>query len=113
LLPVDRSAVFVQNLSQLSAEQRIDVAHYTVRKGDSVASVARRFDTSVTAVRDLNAIPAGPIAVGSDLRVPPSVESLPPKVILAASRVDRNIRFRPVARIRHMQVDRRVASRGE
>jgi membrane-bound lytic murein transglycosylase D len=113
LLPVDRSAVFVQNLSQLSAEQRIGVAHYTVRKGDSVASVARRFDTSVTAVRDLNAIPAGPIAVGSDLRVPPSVESLPPKVILAASRVDRNIRFRPVARIRHMQVDRRVASRGE
>ena len=113
LLPVDRSAVFVQNLAQLSAEQRIGAAHYTVRKGDSVASVARQFDTSVAAVRDLNAIPAGRIAVGSDLRVPPSVESLPPKVILAASRVDLKIRFRPVARIRHMQVDRRVASRGE
>jgi len=113
LLPVNSSAVFEQNLAQLSAEQRIGVAHYTVRKGDSVASIARRFDTSVTAVRDLNAIHADRIAVGSDLRVPPSVESLPPKVILAASRVDRQIRFHPVARIRPMQVDRRVASRGE
>jgi LysM repeat protein len=87
--------------------------HYTVRKGDSVASVARQFNTSVTVVRDLNALPAGRLAVGSDLRVPASVESLPPKVILAASRVDRKIGFRPVARIRHMQVDNRVASRGE
>ena len=113
LLPVNSSAVFEQNLAQLSAEQRTGVAHYTVRKGDSVASIARRFDTSVTAVRDLNAIHADRIAVGSDLRVPPSVESLPPKVILAASRVDRQIRFHPVARIRPMQVDRRVASRGE
>ena len=113
LLPVDRSAVFVQNLAQLSAEQRTGAVHYTVRKGDSVASVARQFDTSVAAVRDLNAIPAGRIAVGSDLRVPPSVESLPPKVILAASRSDRTIRFRPRARMRHMPVDRRVASRGE
>jgi membrane-bound lytic murein transglycosylase D len=113
LLPVNRSAVFEHNLAQLSAEQRTGVAYYTVRKGDSVASIARRFGTSVTVVRDLNAIHTGRIAVGSDLRVPPSVESLPPKVILAASRVDRQIRSHPVARIRPMQVDRRVASRGE
>jgi len=111
LLPVGRSEVFAQNLAQLSAEQRIGAAHYIARKGDSVASVARQFGTSVTAVRDLNAIPAGRITVGSDLRVPPTVESLPAKVILAASRVDRKIRFHPVARIRNMPVDRRVASR--
>ena len=67
LLPVDRSAVFVQNLAQLSAEQCAT----------------------------------------------PSVQTLPPKVILAASRSDRAIRFRPRARMRHMPVDRRVASRGE
>jgi peptidoglycan lytic transglycosylase D len=113
LLPVDRSTVFEQNLAQLSAEERLGVAHYTVRKGDSVASVAQHFNTSVTAVRDLNSIPAGRIAVGSDLRVPPSAESLPPKVILAASRVDRKTRFHTVARMRHIQVDRSVASRGE
>ncbi len=108
LLPVDRSEMFVQNLAQLSAEQRIGVAHYTVRKGDSVASVAQQFDTSVTAVRDLNGIPAGRPAIGSDLRVPSTVESLPAKVILAASRVDRPLRSRPLARIRHVPVDRRV-----
>jgi len=113
LLPVDRSAVFVQSLAQLSAEQRTGVAHYTVRKGDSITSIARQFDTSVTAIRDLNAISGGRIPVGSELRVPPSVASLPPKVMLAASRVERKIRFHPGARMRHMQVDRRVASRGE
>jgi membrane-bound lytic murein transglycosylase D len=47
------------------------------------------------------------------LGVAPSVQSLPPKVILAASRVDRKSRFHTGARMRHIQVDRSVASRGE
>jgi membrane-bound lytic murein transglycosylase D len=97
LLPVDRSQVFEQNLAQLSEEQRIGVAHYTVRKGDSVVSVAQRFDTSANVVRDLNGIPEGRLTVGIDLRVPSAVEALPAKVILAASRVDRPVRFRQFA----------------
>jgi membrane-bound lytic murein transglycosylase D len=106
LLPVDRSQVFEQNLAQLSEEQRMGVAHYTVRKGDSVVSVAQRFETSVNVVRDLNGIPEGRLTVGIDLRVPSAVEALPAKVTLAAARVDRPARFRQFAHRVHVQVTR-------
>ncbi|HKT73003.1 MAG TPA: LysM peptidoglycan-binding domain-containing protein [Steroidobacteraceae bacterium] len=88
LLPVDGAAVFTQNLSQLDDEQRMRSAHYTVARGDSVASLARRFHTSINCIREMNNLPAGPLTVGTDLRVPSEGTVLPAKVLLAAARVD-------------------------
>jgi len=88
LLPVDAAEVFTQNVGQLTEDQRLGATHYTVRKGDSVDSVARRFHTTVNVVRELNDIPVGRITVGTDLRVPSAITTLPPKVMLAAARVD-------------------------
>jgi membrane-bound lytic murein transglycosylase D len=69
------------------------LTHYTVRKGDSVMSVAKHFDTSVNVVRELNGLPQGRLTVGADLRVPSSTAvSLPAKVMLAAARVDGKVR---------------------
>lgn len=92
LLPVDGAQVFIQNISQLTDEERMRVTHYTVRRGDSVASVARRFKTTVNVVRELNDLPTGALTVGSDLRVPTANVELPPKVVLAAARVDGRVR---------------------
>jgi len=91
LLPVDGAQVFKENIAQLSEEQRMGLTHYTVHKGDSVVSVAHHFDTSVNVIRDLNGLPAGRLTVGTDLRVPSSVQ-LPAKVMLAAARVDGKVR---------------------
>ncbi|MGH8139441.1 MAG: LysM peptidoglycan-binding domain-containing protein [Steroidobacteraceae bacterium] len=88
LLPVDGAQVFSQNISQLTDDQRMRSMSYTVAKGDSVASVARRFHTTVNVVREMNDLPTGPLTVGTDLHVPSSSVSLPPKVLLAAARVD-------------------------
>jgi membrane-bound lytic murein transglycosylase D len=88
LLPVQAAAVFQENITQLSADQRLGVTHYTVARGDSIASVARHFHTSVNEIRELNDMPTGGIAVGDDLRVPSAVTELPAKVMLAAARVD-------------------------
>ena len=92
LLPVDGAQVFTENIAQLSEEQRMGLTHYTVRKGDSVVSVAHHFDTSVNVIRDLNGLPAGRLTVGTDLRVPSSAVQLPAKVMLAAARVDGKVR---------------------
>jgi len=93
LLPVDGAQVFTENLTQLSEEQRMGLAHYTVHKGDSVVSVAKHFNTSVNVIRDLNGLPSGRLTVGADLRVPDAAIQLPAKVMLAAARVDGKVRM--------------------
>ncbi len=106
LLPLDAADVFSENLEQLSPDQRLGVAHYSVRRGDSVASVARTFHTSVNVIRELNALTGG-LTVGDDLRVPSAVSELPAKVMLAAARVDGHGRS---LRRAHVQVVRRGES---
>jgi peptidoglycan lytic transglycosylase D len=107
LLPVDAADVFAENLEQLSTDQRLGVTHYSVRHGDSIASVARKFHTSVNVIRELNDLPTGGLAVGDDLRVPSAVPELPAKVMLAAARVDGHGRS---VRRAHVQVVRRGES---
>jgi peptidoglycan lytic transglycosylase D len=93
LLPVDGAQVFTENVTQLTEEQRMGLAHYTVHKGDSVLSVAHQFGTSVNVIRDLNGLPEGRLTVGADLRVPSATAfQLPAKVMLAAARVDGKVR---------------------
>ncbi len=93
LLPVDAAEVFTQNIAQLSPDQLLGVSRYTVRRGDSVASLAQHFHTSVNVIRELNDLPEGRLTVGDDLRVPADAE-LPAKVVLAAARVDGRVRGR-------------------
>ena len=103
LLPVDAADVFAENITQLSADQRLGVTHYNVRRGDSIASLAQQFHTTVNVIRELNDMPTGALSVGDDLRVPSAVTELPAKVMLAAARVDgRGRSLRP-----HVQVVRR------
>jgi membrane-bound lytic murein transglycosylase D len=88
LLPSDGAVLFRQNIGQLTPEERVRATLYTVEKGDSVSSIARRFNTTISVIRELNDIPTGVLTVGSQLRVPSSVIALPPKVARAAAQVD-------------------------
>ncbi|GAC1453899.1 MAG: LysM peptidoglycan-binding domain-containing protein [Steroidobacteraceae bacterium] len=104
LLPVDSADVFTASIEQLSADQRLGVTHYSVTHGDSVASVAAQFHTTINVIRELNDFPAGRLTVGMDLRVPSAVPELPAKVVLAAARIDGSDR---AARRPHVQIVRR------
>jgi peptidoglycan lytic transglycosylase D len=88
LVPSDVAELFETNVKQLTPEQRLNATIYTVRKGDSVASVAKKFSTRPDVIRELNDLPSGALTVGTDLRVPSETLTLPPKVVLAAARVD-------------------------
>lgn len=104
LLPVEAADEFAENIVQLSEEQRLGVTRYTVRRGDTVASVAKRFNTTANVIREMNELPRGPLTVGEDVRVPSAVTDLPPKVMLAAAQADGHGRM---SRRAHVQVVRR------
>jgi len=88
LVPTDSAAVFRANLAQLTPDERMRVDHYTVRRGDSMVRIARRFATTPQAVRELNDLESGALVVGTDLKVPADVAQLPPKVLQAAALSD-------------------------
>jgi membrane-bound lytic murein transglycosylase D len=106
LVPTDVAELFKQNVAQLTPEQRLSATIYTVRKGDSVASVAKKFSTRNEVIREMNDLPTGTLTVGTDLRVPAANVTLPPKVMLAAARVDGK-RDRALRGRQHVHVVRR------
>ena len=87
-MPVEAAETFKQNLAQLTPEQRVGASTYVVQKGDSVSSIARKFNTRIEVIRELNDLPSGPLLIGTHLRVPAADVKLPPKVMRAAALVD-------------------------
>jgi len=59
-----------------------------VAEGLSAKDIAKKFNTKVDVIRELNDLPTGALTVGTDLRLPSAASALPPKVMLAAARVD-------------------------
>jgi len=91
LLPRDSADSFTKNLALLSPDQRVRVSLHTVKNGESVASIAKKYKTQPIVVRDMNTLQEGTtLVVGTELRVPTAVVNLPAKVMLAAARVDGN-----------------------
>jgi membrane-bound lytic murein transglycosylase D len=89
LLPRDAADAFSKNLELLSPDQRVRVSLHKVRKGESVATIAKKYKTQSIVVRDMNNLDGSAVlVVGSEIRVPSAVVNLPAKVMLAAARVD-------------------------
>lgn len=53
-LPEGRGAVFLENYNNLPFSQRIVYREHTVKKGDTVYSIAGRYGTGVAAIREAN-----------------------------------------------------------
>jgi membrane-bound lytic murein transglycosylase D len=88
LLPRDTADAFRRNLELLSPDERVRVSLHTVKRGESVATIAKKYKTQTIVVRDMNNLGTEALVVGAELRVPTAVVNLPPKVMLAAARVD-------------------------
>jgi membrane-bound lytic murein transglycosylase D len=89
LVPVESADVFRESLLLLTPDQRLRVERYTVREGDTVASISQRFGTTAQHLRELNQLGAsGTVVIGTELRVPSQVSALPEVVRVAAARVD-------------------------
>ena len=56
LLPRDTADAFSSNLELLSPDERVRVSLHTVKKGESVASIAKKYKTQAIVVRDMNSL---------------------------------------------------------
>ncbi len=88
LVPRDTVDALREGLAQLTPDERLGVVRHTVKAGESVASLAAQYKTQATALRDLNNLGNGPLVVGTVVRVPSGVATLPAKVMRAAARID-------------------------
>lgn len=88
LLPRDTADAFKSNLDLLSPDERVRVSMHTVKSGETIASIAKKYKTHPIVVRDMNSLGTEPLTIGAELRVPTAVVNLPSKVMLAAARVD-------------------------
>jgi membrane-bound lytic murein transglycosylase D len=88
LLPIEAADLFRQNLAQLTPDELLRVTHHIVQPGETLATLATRYQTTPQVIRQINGLGDGPIAAGADLRVPSGSTALPDKVLRAAARVD-------------------------
>jgi len=108
LVPADAVEGLQETILHLTPEQRMRVEHYTVRRGDTIATIARHFATKPDVIRQLNDLGASDLPViDSALRVPsPNIE-LPAKVTRAAMLFDSPPRLRRGGRRPNIHVVRR------
>ena len=110
LLPTDAADLFRENVTKLTPDEMMRVTRHTVARGDTVASISQRYSTQPLIVRQLNDLGNGKLVVGSELRVPSGMTTLPDKVLRAAARFDggnRRLLARRGLRRPHLHVVRR------
>ena len=56
LLPVGAGHRFTQGIAQLTPEDRVQWQHYRIERGDSLIRIAKKFDTEVGLLREVNGI---------------------------------------------------------
>jgi len=112
LVPIKEADGLEQTLLTLTPEQRMRVAAYEVRHGDSVATIAKQFSTTPATLRELNGMgPTDKPVIGVALRVPSADVPLPEKAARAAALFDLPVRFRGRHHSLHASV--RVVRRGD
>lgn len=76
LVPADKARQFRAGLTALSEKQRVTWKRYTVKKNDNLGELARRFHTSIGAIRAANELPGDIIRAGDALLIPVASTSL-------------------------------------
>ncbi|MCB1645435.1 MAG: LysM peptidoglycan-binding domain-containing protein [Pseudomonadales bacterium] len=70
LIPVNQAETFRQNLADLPVTQRLSWQRHKVKSGESLGQIARRYNTSIEAIKVANKISGSMIRAGANLMVP-------------------------------------------
>ncbi len=95
LVPVDRAEQFSAALAALPEDQRVNYQRYQVRSGDTLSQIARRYQVSVGALREVNSINGNLIRVGQTLMLPRlgDSEPAPQSVATLAAATTQELRY--------------------
>ena len=69
-IPRGKREQFLANLAAVPADQKIKWERYQVRKGDTPQAIAKRFDTSIEAIRDSNGLRRNRLVPGRHILIP-------------------------------------------
>ncbi len=89
LVPIDNADAFEAALKTLAPEDRMRYETHLVAKRETLASIAREYDTSPAVLARINDLPGGRVSAGETVKIPAVSVHLPDKVLLAAARVDK------------------------
>ncbi len=70
LIPMTNNLQFEQALAELPPEQRLHWERYTIKPGDSLLLLAKRFHTDVSTIRQINGIRGNTIRAGNSIMIP-------------------------------------------
>ena len=70
LLPVGTAAHFELGVARLTPEDRVQWQHYRIERGDSLIRIAKKFDTEVGLLREVNGVRGSMIVAGDTLMIP-------------------------------------------
>jgi membrane-bound lytic murein transglycosylase D len=76
LLPVDKAKPFTEKLAKLSDDERVKWSVHEIRKGDTLGSIAARYHSDITTLRQVNKIKGNTIRVGQSLLIPSARQPL-------------------------------------
>ncbi len=76
LIPIEKSEQFKEKLTALPTDKRVKWIRHRIRSGETLSHIARRHNTSITVVRQINKIRGHTIRAGKYLLVPTSTQKL-------------------------------------
>ena len=75
LVPIDHEKLFAREIEQLPPNERMHWQRYTVKAGDSLLLLAKRFNTGADTIKQINNLSGNMIKVGQTLMIPMASES--------------------------------------
>lgn len=70
LIPLEKRDTFLTALEKLPEEQRVTWQRYKIARGDTLSTIARRYETTVAAIRQTNKLRGNTIRAGQTLLIP-------------------------------------------
>ena len=75
LVYTDREQLFTDNIAQLPSNQRLTWDRYSIVNGDSLITIARKFNVTVSVIKDVNGLKGNLIRAGDKLMIPVASEN--------------------------------------
>ena len=70
LVPIKKAETFNKALVELPQDQRLRWKRYTVKSGDSLIRIAKKYDTRASLIREVNQMEGNMIRIGQSLLIP-------------------------------------------
>lgn len=76
ILPIENVSEFTENLMESPLYEKVQWVHYTVKSGETLTTIAKKFNTSLDSLRKMNSLSSNNLKIGTRLVVPQSVPAI-------------------------------------